>query len=177
MNDLYYAYEKLKLIQHKTNDQKNIITLLQMKLIRAHQFNLVQNFIWRKGRFKLFFKSDVEKGCGFELCCSNSSIFKTVWTKKNKLISIIYLYSKCCNKIQSCGEKITPTLTFSIRVLITESGLYNTSSWRIQSINPCMKVFSRHLLGPNDWTTSRTDPPNPPKLMIDLGKKLWLQFF
>jgi hypothetical protein len=29
MNDLYYAYEKLKLIQHKTNDQKehyNIIT-------------------------------------------------------------------------------------------------------------------------------------------------------
>jgi hypothetical protein len=35
-----------------------------------------------------------------------------------------------------------------------------------------MKVFSRHLLGPNDWTTSRTDPSNPPKLMIDLGKKL-----
>jgi hypothetical protein len=35
-----------------------------------------------------------------------------------------------------------------------------------------MKVFSRHLLGPNDWTTSRTDLPNPPKLMIDLGKKL-----
>ena len=33
-----------------------------------------------------------------------------------------------------------------------------------------MKVFSRHLLGPNDWTTSRTEHPNPPKLMIDLGK-------
>jgi len=45
MNDLYYAYEKLKLIQHKTNDQKNIITLLQIKLVGAHQFNLVQNFI------------------------------------------------------------------------------------------------------------------------------------
>jgi hypothetical protein len=90
--------------------------------------------------------------------------------QKNKLISIIYLYSKCCNKIQSCREKITPTLTFSIRVLITESGLYNTSSSRIQSINPCMKIFSRHLLGPNDWTTSRTEPPNPPKFMIDLGK-------
>ena len=120
-------------------------------------------------------RSDVEKGCGFELCCSNSSIFKTVWTNK-KLISIIYLYSKCCNKIQSCGEKITPTLTFSIRVLITESELYNTSSSRIQSTNLCMKVFSIHLLGPNDWTTSRTEPPNPPKLMIDLGKKLYLQF-
>jgi hypothetical protein len=90
--------------------------------------------------------------------------------QKNKLIGIIYLYSKCCNKIQSCGEKITSTLTFSIRVLITESGLYNTSSSRIQSTNPCMKVFSIHLLGPNDWTTSRIEPPNPPKLMIDLGK-------
>jgi hypothetical protein len=33
-----------------------------------------------------------------------------------------------------------------------------------------MKIFSRHLLGPNDWTTSRTEHPNPPKLMIDLGK-------
>jgi hypothetical protein len=72
--------------------------------------------------------------------------------------------------IQSCREKNTPTLTFSIRVLIMVSGLYNKSSSRIQSINPYMKRFSRHLLGPNDWTTSRTKPPNPPKSMIDLGK-------
>jgi hypothetical protein len=33
-----------------------------------------------------------------------------------------------------------------------------------------MKMFSRHLLGPNDWTTSRTEPPNPPKSMIVLEK-------
>jgi hypothetical protein len=50
------------------------------------------------------------------------------------------------------------------------SGLYNKSSSRIQSINICMKKFSRHLLGPNDWTTSRTEPPYPPKSMIDLEK-------
>jgi hypothetical protein len=50
------------------------------------------------------------------------------------------------------------------------SGLYNKSSSRIQSINPCMKKFSRHLLEPNDWTTSRTEPPYPPKSMIDLEK-------
>jgi hypothetical protein len=33
-----------------------------------------------------------------------------------------------------------------------------------------MKRFSRHLLGPNDWTTFRTEPPYPPKSMIDLEK-------
>jgi hypothetical protein len=53
-------------------------------------------------------------------------------------------------------------------VLINVSGLYNKSSSRIQSIKHCMKIFSRHLLGPNDWTTSRTEPPNPPKSMMDL---------
>jgi hypothetical protein len=41
MNDLYYAYETLKLIQHKTSNQKYTITFVQMKLIRTHQFNLV----------------------------------------------------------------------------------------------------------------------------------------
>jgi hypothetical protein len=37
------------------------------------------------------------------------------------------------------------------------SGLYNISSSRIQSMNPCKKKFSRHLLGPKDWTTSVGD--------------------
>ena len=45
MNDLYYAYEKLKLIQHKTSDQKYILTFVQMKMIRNNQFNLVKNII------------------------------------------------------------------------------------------------------------------------------------
>jgi hypothetical protein len=135
-----------------------------MKLIGAHQFNLVQNFIWRKCRFKLFFKKWCWEGLWiwtvlFELLDIQNGLDKK---KINWLVLYIYTVSG--------GEKITPTLTFSIRVLITESGLYNTSSSRIQSINLCMKVFSRHLLGPNDWTTSRTEPPNPPKLMIDLGK-------
>jgi hypothetical protein len=55
------------------------------------------------------------------------------------------------------------------------SGLYNISSSRIQSMNPCMKKFSRHLLGPKDWTISKTEPPYPPKSMIDLEKKLQLE--
>jgi hypothetical protein len=42
-------------------------------------------------------------------------------------------------------------------------------------MNPCMKKFSRHLLGPKDWTTSKTEPPYPPKSMIDLEKKLQLE--
>jgi hypothetical protein len=33
-----------------------------------------------------------------------------------------------------------------------------------------MKKFSRHLLGPKDWTTSKTEPPYPPKSMMDLKK-------
>jgi hypothetical protein len=33
-----------------------------------------------------------------------------------------------------------------------------------------MKMFSRHLLGPNNWTTFRTKPPNPPKSIIVLEK-------
>jgi hypothetical protein len=47
-------------------------------------------------------------------------------------------------------------LTFSMSVLIKVSGLYNKSPSQRHSMNPCMKRFSRHLLGPNDWTTSKT---------------------
>jgi hypothetical protein len=84
---------------------------------------------------------------------------------------VLYIYTlriEIWYKVEE--KKNTPTLTFSISVLIMVSGLYNKSSSWIQSINPCMKKFSRHLLGPNDWTTSRTEPPYPPKSMIDLEK-------